>query len=102
MQRPEFVTTEDIDRWSETVDNDETLPPGFATEPLLREVIYASFWMAENLKKEKCSDELITRMQYTMGSLSFGHDPWEVAQEMLQAYKDNDIEFEVDYNEDGS
>lgn len=100
MQRPEFVTSEDVQRWSDYVDNDKNLPPGFATYAPLREVLYASFWLAENLQQLGCSPELVTRIQYTMGALAFGKDPWVVAQEMLEAYKNNDMEFEIDYNED--
>jgi hypothetical protein len=100
MSRPEFITAEDIQRWSDTIDNDKGVPETFKSFDLLREVLYASFWMAENLKKEGCSDELIVRIQYTMGALSFGHDPWQIAQEMLEAYKNNEMEFEIDYNED--
>lgn len=100
MTRPEFVTDEDIQRWSELVDNDKNLPPGFAEYAVLREVLYASFWLAENLQQDGCAPELITRIQYTMGALSFGKDPWVVAQDMLTAYRNNDMEFEIDYNED--
>lgn len=100
MNRPEFVTDEDIQRWSDIVDNDKTLPKHFADFAILREVLYASFWLAENLQKDGCPAEIITRIQYTMGSLSFGKDPWVVAQEMLAAYKNNEMEFEIDYNED--
>jgi hypothetical protein len=100
MSRPEFITAEDIQRWSEIVDKDVGIPETFKGFDLLREVLYASFWMAENLKKEGCPDEIIVRIQYTMGQLSFGHDPWQIAQEMLEAYKNNEMEFEFDYNED--
>lgn len=99
MNRPDFVTNEDILRWSETLNNEPAHVRQFASFDLLREVLYASFWMAESLKKEGCSDELIVRIQYTMGALSFGHDPWQIAQEMLQAYQNNEMEFEIDYND---
>lgn len=100
MIRPEFVSDEDIVRWSDILDNDPNIPRVIASPALFREVLYAGLWLAEQLKKEGCNDELIVRIQYTMGGLSFGRDTWQVAQEMLTAYKNNDLEFEIDYNAD--
>lgn len=100
MKRPEFITDEDIARWSQVIDNDKDMPASYSEQPILREVMYAGAWLGEQLKAEGCPDVLITRMQYTAGGLSFGRDPWEVMQEVLTAYKNNQLEFEIDYNED--
>lgn len=100
MIRPDFVTEEDITRWSDTLDNDTSIPKVISSPALFREVLYAGLWLAEQLRKEGCHDELIVRIQYTMGGLSFGRDTWQVAQEMLTAYQNNELEFEIDYNED--
>jgi hypothetical protein len=100
MQRPLFITQLDIDRWSHNLDNDREIPKIISAPPVLREILYASLWLAEQLQQEGCSQELIVRIQYTMGALSFGHDPWQVAQEMLTAYQNNDLQFEIDYSED--
>lgn len=100
--RPEFVTDEDIARWSENIDNDLNFPIGVVALPLLREAMYAGLWLGEQLQQLGCNDLLIVRIQYTAGQLSFGRDPWEVHQELLTAYKNNDLEFEIDYNEDGN
>jgi hypothetical protein len=102
MMRPEFVTDEDIARWSENLDNDLRIPIGVVALPLLREVMYAGLWLGEQLQLLACNELLIVRIQYTAGQLSFGRDPWEVVQELLTAYKNNDLEFEIDYNEDRS
>ena len=98
MQRPEFITNEDIIRWSEMIDNDSTIPEGFADLILLREVIYAGLWLGEQLLQLKCNPALITRILYTAGGLSFGKDPWVIHQEMLRAYQNNELEFEIDYD----
>jgi len=98
MNRPEFVTEADIQRWSDTIDNDPNPLRHFADFAILRELLYASFWLAESLQKEGCPAEIIPRIQYTMGGLSFGKDPWIIAQEMLEAYKNNEMEFEIDYD----
>jgi hypothetical protein len=101
MPRPEFVTNEDIARWSLNIDNDPRVPKFMADMPLIREMMYAGLWMAEELDKLGCSHELIVRLQFSTGALCYGKpDPWEVHQEVLEAYKNNDIEFEMDYSED--
>lgn len=100
MQRPDFVSEEDIARWANILDNDTNVPKVIASPILFREVLYAGLWLAEQLTKEGCHNELIVRIQYTMGGLSFGRDTWQVAQEMLEAYTNNDLEFEIDYSED--
>jgi len=103
MSRPDFVTDEDIARWSENIDNDPKVPKWMADMALMREMMYAGLWMAEELEKLGCNPLLITRLQFSTGSLCFGKpDPWEVHQEVLEAYKNNDIEFEMDYSEDDS
>jgi hypothetical protein len=100
MKRPEFVSNEDVARWSEAINSDPNTPTLYAEQPLMRELMYAGCWLGEQLKQEGCNDVLIVRIQYTVGQLFFGHDPWEVAQEMFMAYKNNQLEFEFDYNED--
>lgn len=94
--RPEFITYEDIARWSKNIDNDPNIPAGLAESPIIREVCYAGLWLAEELDKMLCNEELITRMQFTAGRLSFGREPWEVAQLILEKYKSNELEFEED------
>jgi hypothetical protein len=96
MPRPEFITNEDISRWSENLDNDENLSEALRQNPVIREVCYAGIWLYEELEKLLCPPEMITRIQYTAGKLSFGRDPWVVHQEMVQAYQDNTLDYEVD------
>jgi len=96
--RPEFITNEDIARWSESMENDPNMPQAYLDQPLIREVCYAGMWLCEELEKAGCNELLITRIQFTAGQLSFGHNPWTVHQEMLEAYKNNQLEFEVDYD----
>lgn len=101
MSRPDFVTQEDITRWDTNIKQDTGLVSQLATVPLVKEVIYAGLWLAEQLKELGCNPLLITRVQYTAGQLCYGRDPWEVVQELLTAYKNNDLVFEIDYNQDG-
>jgi len=103
MHRPEFVTSEDITRWSEIIDKDSNIPQFVRESAIMREMMYAGLWMGEELLKLKCNPVLIGRIQFTTGSLCFGKpDPWEVHQEVLQAYQNNELEFEMDYSEDDS
>lgn len=98
MSRPDFVTNEDITRWSENIDNDPLLPDDFRKQPLLREILYAGRWLIERLAQSNCSIENQARLVYTAGQLSFGNDPWQIHQEMLDDYVNNRIEFEIDYD----
>ena len=97
MPRPESVTHEDIRRWDEEINQDPEmrLMGSFA---LIREVCYAGAWIADELERLMCPDEYIARIRYTVGNLSFGRDPWEVAARLLRQYKNNELEFEVEAN----
>jgi hypothetical protein len=98
MSRPDFVTAEDIARWDHVMETDPAMPIAILNQPLIREVLYAGLWLIEALRKLECSDENILRLQFTAGQLSFGKDPWQVHQEMLDDYVNNRIEFETDYD----
>lgn len=99
MPRPDFVTNEDLSRWDTEIDNDPNLPKSLADNPIIREVCYAGEWLVEELRKLGCPDEFIARIRYTAGQLSYGREIWEVHRNMLEAYKNNQLEYEVDYNE---
>jgi hypothetical protein len=99
MPRPDFVTNEDIARWSENIDNDPRLSPALKEQAIIREICYAGLWLTEELEKLKCPEEMIVRIQYTAGKLSYGRDIWEVHQMILDGYKLNEIEFEMDPSE---
>lgn len=99
MNRPTFISSEDIARWSENIDNDPNLPSYVAQEPIIREVCYAGLWLAEELDKLGCPKNFIQRIQFTAGRLSFGRDTWQVHQDMLENYKQNKLTYEVDSSE---
>lgn len=96
MNRPEFVSSEDIDRWSKNIDNDPNILKSIASSPIIREVCYAGLWLSEQLEKLKCPEHLIIRIQHAAGGLSFGRDIWEVHQQVLESYKNNELEFEIE------
>jgi thymidine kinase len=96
MSRPEFVSNEDLDRWSEVIDNDERIPKHVAQAVLIREVCYAGLYLVEQLEKLNCPDDLSVRIQWQGGKASFGRDPWEVHQKLLEDYIDNKLLFEDD------
>lgn len=99
MHRPDFVTSEDLSRWDTEIDNDPNLPPLLAANPLIREVCYAGQWLGEELDKLKCPDDIVIRILFTAAQLAFGRDIWEVHQQMLTAYKNNELEYETDSKE---
>jgi hypothetical protein len=94
MKRPDFVKAEDIARWDNNIDNDARMPPGVAAIAIIREVCYSGLWLAESLDKLKCPRDRITQIQFTAGRYCFGRDPWVATQEILEAYKNGQIEFE--------
>jgi len=99
MNRPDFITDEDISRWSENIDNDPNLPSYMASEPTIREVCYAGLWLSEKLSELNCPDIFIQRIQYTAGRLSFGRDIWQVHQDILENFKQNKLNYEVESSE---
>jgi len=96
MSRPEFISNEDIARWSENIDNDPRIPEAIANSPIIREVCYAGLWLSEQLEELKCPEDLIVRIQHAAGGLSFGRDIWDTHQKVLESYKNNEMEFETE------
>lgn len=96
MLRPDFISEEDILRWSENIDNDPDFPESLASSPTIREVCYAGLWLSEQLDQLGCPDFVIVRIQDAAGRLSFGRNPWEVSQEILEKYETNQLIFEED------
>lgn len=94
MSRPEFVTNEDIIRWSERIDQD--LPEHMVNNAIIREVCYAGQWLVEQLSDLNCPEDIIARIQYTAGQMSFGREPWTVHQILLEAFQNNELIFEED------
>jgi hypothetical protein len=98
MKRPEFVTDEDIERWSDNIDNDPNISLGLSQNPIIREVLYAGLWLHDELTKLNCPDDISARIRYTAGKISFGRDFWEIHQNMLEQYKNNQLVFEEELN----
>jgi len=97
MSRPKSITDEDIVRWSESIDNDPLLDKQLANNPTLREVCYAGQYLAEKLSEIDCPDEIIARLMYTAGQLSFGReDTWAIHQDILNGFINGTLEFEKD------
>lgn len=94
MPRPEFVTEEDIERWTPAVDL--ALPEELRNTSLVREVCYAGMWLGEQLEILDCPEDYNVRIIYTAGKLSFGRDPWEVAQTLLKGYQDQTLIYDPD------
>ena len=95
-KRPEFVTEKDIKRWNSNLENDPNLPDEIVNNEVIREVCYAGLWLSEQLSELECPPEWVVRIQYTAGRLSFGREPWEIHQGLLESYKLNELQFEPD------
>jgi hypothetical protein len=95
MPRPDFITKEEIERWDKIIEEEIAEP--FCSNLLFKEVCYAGQWLGEQLLLLGCSEENITKIVYTAGKQSFGRDTWEVSKMLLNAYENNELEYEKDY-----
>lgn len=93
MKRPDFVTDEEISRWTEELENDELTPSPFKDEVLLREIIFSGMWLVEKLQDLDCPDHHIVQLQFAHGFESFGVDCWKKAEEILLAYENGEVDF---------
>jgi hypothetical protein len=89
-----YVSIEKIREYDENIDNDSNIPQAIKNDPIIREVCRAGLYLADQLDALDCPDDLIVRIQYTAGKLSFGRDIWETHQSVLQSYINNDIQVE--------
>lgn len=81
-------------RWKTQLENDLLIPKSIIEVPLLREVCYAGYWLAEQLHELKCPEDLIVRIQHAAGGLSFGRDIWETHQMVLNSFRNDEIQIE--------
>lgn len=95
MTRPDFITDEHITRFQAIIQEDP-LAKQFIDVPLFMEVCYAGVWLAEELEKLGCTEDLSVRIQFHAGQLSFGRDPWDVHQELLEGYRMGTLTFEAE------
>ena len=96
MPRPDFITEEQIIRWSKEIENDKHLPEDLIKSPVVREVCFSGLWLNDELKKLSCPNDLIFRIQYSAGKASFGKDSWTIHQQFLDGYINNNLDFAVD------
>ena len=89
-----YVSIEKIREYDENIDNDSNLPQVIKNDPIIREVCRAGLYLAEQLDKLECPDDLIVRIQHAAGGLSFGRDIWETHQAVLKSYINNEIQLE--------
>lgn len=95
MTRPKFISEEDIIRWTKNIETDQNIPKYVLKQDSIKEVCFAGLYLAEELTKLNCPEDLVFRIQYTAGKMSFGKDPWEVSIMILNKFKDNTLEFEI-------
>lgn len=98
MPRPNFVSNEDINRWSEIIDNDPSFPKDYSDQIILKEVCFAGIWLIEALQILNCPANKIETMQWEAGRLSFGRDPWEVHLKIYNDYLESKINHQKNLN----
>lgn len=98
MARPNYISNEDIKRWEKNLKEDKITSPYTRNNPILREVCYANIFLREKLEQLNCPEELILRINFTAGKMSFGRDPWGIAEFLLEKYEKNELVLEPDPN----
>lgn len=99
MPRPDFISSNDLERWDAIIDEDDVIPRALMQSPVIREVCYAGQWMLEQLENLECPFELIVRIQFEAGKMSFGNDPWTIHEQFLDGYKNGKLDISFDNNE---
>lgn len=97
MSRPENISEQDIKRWDETLKDDKIMSK-MKYSDVFKEVLYANLYLREQLETLDCPEDLIVRINYTAGKMSFGRDPWDVSEYLLEQYKGNELVLESDPN----
>ena len=91
-----YASLKQIKEYDENIDNDTTLPQSIKDNVLFREVCRAGLYLAYELTKLNCPQDLIVRIQHAAGGLSFGRDVWETHYNILQSYVNNELDFDDD------
>jgi len=94
-----ILTDEQLIKFNNCIDNDQFLPQSCKDNPIIRDLCRSGLWLCEQLEKLKCPEELIVRIQYSAGKASFGHDCWDVHQQFLDGYVNNQLDFETENSE---
>jgi hypothetical protein len=84
--RPDFIRPQDLIRWNKAIDSDESVPFSFKDMAPFREILFASFYLVEQLKKAGLQSDEIGGVRYQHGYQSFGNNPWDIAEELLNEY----------------
>lgn len=96
MSRPDFISLEDITRWNNLIESE--LPEELANNETIKEVCYAGQWLGEQLASLYCSEDYMESIIHTAGKLSFGRDPWDIAERLFKAYRNDELEPEAPYS----
>lgn len=98
-QEHKILTQDQLLEFNKIIDDDQYLSQELKNTPVIREVCLAGLWLSKELEKLNCPQLLIVRIQWTAGNLSFGRDAWEVHQQILQKYKNQELTFAEDFQE---
>jgi hypothetical protein len=84
-----FLTDEKLAEYDLQIDNDPYIPREYKENFIIREVCRAGLYLCDALDELGCPHNVITRIQFTAGRLSFGRDPWEVHKYIIDEYRNN-------------
>jgi len=87
-----YLTNEKLAEYDSAIDDDPFIPKEYKDNFVIREVCRAGLYLCDELDILGCPMNLIIRIQYTAGKLSFGRDPWQMHLFILDEYKNNRLE----------
>lgn len=90
MPRPNTITELQIAKWNQFIEEDAFLPAELKSNSSIRELLLAAHWLEEELNLQSCPVDLKEQFKYTLGEMSFGHDPWQQARVLIEAYRNQD------------
>ena len=91
-----YISLEKVEEYDYLIDNDPGIPESLKQSSIIREVCRAGYYLVEELEKLKCPESILVKIQWTAGKMSYGRDPWEVHQMVLDNYKNNTLVFDSD------
>lgn len=92
-----YVSFEEISVIDNYLDKDPYMLSEYKNNPIIREVCRAGLFLCSKLEELNCPENLIVRIQWTAGKLSYNKDPWEVHNDILEKYKNNTLIIENDF-----
>lgn len=96
MSLHNFLSDDKYIEYTEKLKEDFSISDSLRENPIFREVCLAGYYLIDQLQELGCPELDIIKLQWHAGKCSFGRDPWEIHQQVIQDFKNDKLEFEPD------